>query len=73
MGYRIKSDQLDLMIESKRMQELLRDPLLREVIELVDSAQDREEALDRAVGSNKEFSDFVEALAETINPGGVPL
>ena len=72
-GYRITPEQLDLMVESKRLRDLLRDPRLREVIELVDGAEDREKALDCAVETNKDFSDFVRALAETINPQGAPL
>jgi len=72
-GYRILPDQLDRMVESKELQELLRGPRLREVIELVDAAEDREATLDRAVENNKEFSDFVQLLVETINPEGAPI
>ena len=71
-GYRVTPDQLDRMVESKRLQEWLRDPMLREVIELVDASGDRERALDAAVGSNEQFSEFVRVLAETINPEGAP-
>ena len=71
-GYRVTPDQLDRMVESKRLQEWLRDPMLREVIELVDASGDRERALDTAVGSNEQFSEFVRVLAETINPEGAP-
>ena len=61
-GYRVTPDQLDRMVESKRLQEWLRDPMLREVIELVDASGDRERALDTAVGSNEQFSEFVRAI-----------
>lgn len=71
-GYRVSPDQIDRMVESKRLQELLRDPRIREVVELIDAAQDRERALDGAIENNREFADFVQALAETINPEGAP-
>ena len=72
-GYRIREEQIDRMVESKRLQEWLRDPRIREIIELVDGAEDREKVLDGAIENNKEFSDFVEKLADVINPDGAPL
>ena len=72
-GYRIREEQIDRMVESKRLQEWLRDPRIREIIELVDGAEDREKVLDGAIENNKEFSDFVEQLADVINPDGAPL
>ncbi len=72
-GYRIHADQLDRMCESKQLQEWLRDPRIREVVTLVDAdPADREKALDGAIGTNKDFADFVDALCDVINPQGAP-
>ena len=72
-GYRIQPDQLDRMLESEILQERLRDPRIREIVQLIDSAEDREKALDGAVENNKDFALFVEQLANVINPEGAPL
>ena len=72
-GYRIQQVQLDRMVESEKVQEGLREPRIREIIELIDAADDREKALDGALETNKEFSDFVDQLTSVINPEGAPM
>merc|ERR1711977_155910 len=72
-GYRIQQVQLDRMVESEKVQEWLREPRIREIIELIDAADDREKALDGALETNKEFSDFVDQLTSVINPEGAPM
>ncbi len=72
-GWRLSTEQFQKLNSAEWLRTMLRDPSLQRAIRTVDSAVDRECALELAKAGDPRFADFVHKLLVELNvrPEGV--
>ena len=64
--YRVSDRQLKSLSVNEALRQALGDPELRELLERIDSAKDRERALDEALDTNSDFAAFINTMLQSI-------
>ncbi|CAD7696387.1 unnamed protein product [Ostreobium quekettii] len=67
-NWRVKQQQFELLVGSESLRLMLKDERLQNAIRLVDTAPEREQALDAAM-TDPAFREFTDKLLDAIHPG----